>query len=380
MKIAPLKSIECALLHDHFAPVDGRDLLDIVTKAVQKSGIAPQVSRIPTSDEHVHVLAGNYHILVSQNRSPLAADGFVGCLSLPITNMMLPDASARVSRHRANTFVTVGKGALPGAQSNAFLNEIMGDKFSFTEWADAERAMKLCYAISRAIMKAGKVSCVHWCASDYLVSPEFFAEVEYGLSMTPLYVRPYLFSSVGHLRSGVPVGMVGNGAQYLIGRPVVFNQAKVDLDWMITRVANFVDMCHLRGSVIPDGDSLGADPNEVITVAHVAPTQDQPLGCYELTAQRVAQFGIDGPQVRPQREVYYDPRKDPLTGQSRALDPNDPIDRAIMARLKEREQLGLDKSSDPFAMDRRATDRDAQQSGTDASQPVRRQTIFGKRQ
>ena len=380
MKIAPLKSVECALLHDQFSPLDGRELIDIVSKAIQKSGISPQLSRIPTSDEHVHVLAGGYHVLVSQNRVPLAAEGFSGCVTLPITNMMMSDAGARVARHRANTFVTVGKGALPGASNVPFVNQIMGDQFSFTEWREAERAMKLCYAISRAVMKAGKVSCVHWCPSDHLVSTEFFADVEHGPSMTALYVRPYLFSSVGHLRSGMPVGMVGNGAQYLIGRPVVFNQAKVDLDWMITRVANFVDMCHLRGSVIPDGNSLGADQNEVIVVRHVAPTQDQPLGCYELTAQRVAKFGIDGPQVRPQSQVYYDPRKDPVTGQSRQLDPNDPIDRAIMARLEERQRLGLDKADEPQSLDRRATDRAGQQAGMETGAFGKRSTAFGKRQ
>ncbi len=380
MKIAPLKTVECALLHDQYSPIDGADLFDIVNKAVQKSGIAPLVSRIPTSGEHVHVIAGNYHVLVSQNRTALSKEGFAGCLPLPITNMMMPDAAARVSRHRANTFVTVGKGSLPGAQSNAFLNQVMGDQFSFTEWSDAERAMRLCHAISRAVMKAGKVSCVHWCPSDHLVSPEFFAEVERGPSMTPLYVRPYLFSSVGHLRSGVPIGMVGNGAQYLIGRPVIFNQAPVDLDWMILRVSNFVDMCHLRGSVIPDGDSMGADASEVITVRHIAPTRDQPLGSYELTAERVAKFGIDGPQVREQRQVMYDPRKDPVTGQSRELDPNDPIDRAIMARLKEREQLGLDKATDPFERDRRAGDRDEEQAEPNIGAPARRVAPFGKRQ
>ncbi len=379
MKIASLRSVECALLHDQFSPMDGGDLLDIVNRAVQKSGLAPQVSRIPTSSEHVHVIAGNYHVLVSQNRNPLGQEGFAGCLPLPITNMMMPDAAARVSRHRANTFVTVGKGALPGAQSSAFFNEVMGDAYSFTDWRDAERAMKLCYAIARSIMKNGKVSCVHWCPSDHLVSPEFFAEVESGPSMTPLYVRPYLYSSVGHLRSGEPIGMVGNGAQYLIGRPVVFNQAKVDLDWMLTRVSNFVDMCHLRGSVIPDGDSLGSDADEMIVVRHIAPTNDQPLGSYELTAQRVAKFGIDGAQARPQRQVMYDPRKDPVTGESRELDPNDPIDRAIMERLRERERLGLEKPSDPFATDRRASDRGAAQTGTDDAAFIRRAPAFGKR-
>ena len=174
--------------------------------------------------------------------------------------------------------------------------------------------------------------------------------------------------------------MVGNGAQYLIGRPVVFNQASVDVDWMILRVSNFIDMCHLRGNVIPDGDSMGADASEVITVKHVAATRDQPLGSYELTAERVAKFGIDGPLVRPQRQVMYDPRKDPVTGQSRELDPDDPIDRAIIARLKERAQMGLEKTTDPFELDRRATDKAQDFPERQGSAVARSATPFGRRQ
>lgn len=60
-----------------------------------------------------------------------------------------------------------------------------------------------------------------------------------------------------------------------------------------------------------------------------------------------------------QERVYFDPRKDPVSGESRALDPNDPIDKLIIARLAERESLGLPKVSDPFETGRRAEDRDA---------------------
>ena len=73
--------------------------------------------------------------------------------------------------------------------------------------------------------------------------------------------------------------------------------------------------------------------------------------------------------------VYFDPRKDPLTGESRALDPNDPIDRAILARLAERESLGLANASDPFETGRRVEDG----NGAGSGRLGKKQVAFGKR-
>ncbi len=73
--------------------------------------------------------------------------------------------------------------------------------------------------------------------------------------------------------------------------------------------------------------------------------------------------------------VLTDPRKDPLTGERRALDTNDPIDRAIMARLAERESQGLAKVSDPFETGRRADDNVGDASGGFG----KKQVTFGKR-
>ena len=81
------------------------------------------------------------------------------------------------------------------------------------------------------------------------------------------------------------------------------------------------------------------------------------------------------PKSFEQDRVRYDPRKDPVSGESRALDPNDPIDKLIIERLAERESLGLSKVSDPFETGRRAEDQIDDAVKTFGRAPV----AFGKK-
>lgn len=81
------------------------------------------------------------------------------------------------------------------------------------------------------------------------------------------------------------------------------------------------------------------------------------------------------PKTFGQERVLYDPRKDPVSGESRALDPNDPIDKLIIDRLAERESLGLSKVSDPFETGRRAEDKMDNGTKTFGRAPV----AFGKK-
>lgn len=353
--------------------MSGHKLFEIVQAAVLRSGLSPQCSRLPTDDTNIQVLTGSYHILVSQNRNPLSADGFAGCLPQPITKMMMPDADKRVAMHTANSFVTIGKGMPVPEGARGFIDKIMGDSQSFTTWEDAKRAMELCYYLSRQLLANNNALAVHWCPSDHLVTNDFFVQAGSGKTLTPLFVRPYLFSSANQLRKGLPVGVVGNGSQYMLGRPVVFKEAQADATWMIQRVANFIDMCHMRGAVIPHGETFGATTEEVISVAHVPPSQESPLGAFELTAREVPEFGIrNNTSVAAVSVRSYEPSVKP--SEKLDLDMNDPIDRAIMARLEERRQQERREQDTtvPYPNDRRSAGQSPNGFG-------RRGQAFGKR-
>jgi hypothetical protein len=375
MRIAPMPQIECALLYDSFDPVDGGELFDVVETAILRAGINTSCHRIPTAGKDVHVMAGEHCVMISQNPSPLGPEGFARCINQPYTRLVMPDAAERVARHRANTFVTITKGLPLTGDNRSFLDEVAEDTYNFTDWSEAKAAMELCYYFARYFCSKRAPSAVHWCPADHLVDHDFFEGAGQGPTLTPLFIRPNLYSSAGRMGNGVPVGMIANGSEYLLGRNVSFKEAPVDLRWMVERVCNFIDMCQARGDIIAHGESFGASGSEIIAVAHIAPTVNNPNGSIELTAVNVPAFGIYNRSS--EHAATREPQADPASRTSNSeveLNSNDPIDRAIMARLEERRRMDAD-GSNPTDFNRRASDRAL------GAAPAfgKRQTSFGTR-
>lgn len=373
MRITPIPQIECALLYDRFESEDGDELFDLVETAILRSGLAKSCHRISTDERNVHVLAGEYYVMISQNAAPLAPDGFTNCVNQPYTKLTMPDAAERIARHRANTFVTITKGFPLTGDDRGFINEIAGQKYSFTDWLEAKTAMELCYYFARHFCSKRTPIAVHWCPSDHLVDCDFFLGAGRGPSLTPLFTRPNLYSSSGRMGSGAPIGMIANGSEYLLGRSVSFRESPVDMRWMIERVCNFIDMCSERGNIIPHGQTFGSSASEVISVAHIAPTGNNPEGSIELTAVNVPAFGIYNRKT--EHADSQEPHDGALNRDSKVeLNANDPIDRAIMARLEERRRMDAN-STNPTDFSRRASDR----ISGGATAFGKRQTSFGTR-
>ncbi|MGL4487900.1 MAG: hypothetical protein ACRCU5_00455, partial [Rhizobiaceae bacterium] len=181
MKIAEIKDVECAILHDSFAPVSGQKLFDIVTLATRSLGLTADLQGEMTGAHSISASCGGLHILVSQNPQPLAQRGFANVLGQPITKVVMPDADSRIARHQANTFITVSKGAhMPQPLLRAVNGVLPGLADSGAAFADFERlksALTLTHRIAISIIGQVATSAVHWCMSDQLVSPEFMETV-----------------------------------------------------------------------------------------------------------------------------------------------------------------------------------------------------------
>jgi hypothetical protein len=379
MKIEAIRDIECAILHDRYAPISGQSLFDLVRGVVKSLGLATELQGGLTDEYGISASVDGLHILVSQNAQPLGSEGFVNVLAQPITKFAMPDADARVARHKANTFITVSKGLHMPPQLlravNEYLPGLTDKSDTFDDHTKVLSGIDVAYKIAIAVQRQVSCSALHWCMCDQLVTPEFMEAVGKGPTLTPLCVRPNLFSSSNRVGPGLPLGMVVNGAQYLIGRPIVFKEAAVELPWMLERVANFIDMAHLRGNVVEHGGSFGVSNDEIISVSHTPSSRDYPLGTYTLTASHVPQFGI----VDSTRPVSSEPNRGRVQvpdGEAK-LNPNDPIDRLILDRLEERRQL----EDRRVAEDRRVSSGQFNE-GNDrrgASTFGRRTTPFGRR-
>lgn len=313
MKIQSLPHVECAVLHDRFQPVDGESLFEFVRIAAREAGFSGECNLMITSTEKdIHVLVGDYRIMVSQNDKPLEPEGFQAALGFANTQLAFPDAAEVVGAHRANTFVTVAKGVFDpgmfgGSNTLGQTGEFVAKLFGMTDAAEAEAAMNLCARVCEHVHQHHRATAFHWCVNNQLVSPSAFERIMAGGSLLPLFIRFHLTSSAGQLTPGVPIGTFGAGTQFLIGRIVRFEEERVPFAWMAERLLMFVESCRMRGEVLPDGDTFGADDTEVIRIEYREPSESFDLPQVVLTVTRCDAHGIDhGPP--PQMRIHYDER------------------------------------------------------------------------
>ncbi|MEM9575050.1 MAG: hypothetical protein AAF870_07465, partial [Pseudomonadota bacterium] len=333
MKIQPINSIECALLHNRYSPMADSKLESLVKSQARAVGCSGEVHHSSTRAGVLVFNVGEYQVSVSQIDEALPKNGFGGCLPQPITILMMPDAEHRVDRHRAHTFVSISR-QVPTSDDRLDISSASVDPLDFFLSEDAQRAMKLCYLLADALHRNNPASAIHWLPSDHLVSPQMFENAALGPSLTPFFVRPYLYSSAGAIGDGNPVGMVANGSQYLLGKPVIFEEAAVEYPWMIQRVWQFIDKA-LRADVVPaHGSGFSVEDGEIIEVIHKDPEPVNPMGSFTLIARNVPKFGITGAlQSVLRAPVDVEPSGDKDASQ---LDENDPIDLAILNALRAR--------------------------------------------
>lgn len=259
MQVPALPSVDCAILHDEFKPVGGDEIFEAIKQLSRVLKFAPEVQLMASSSrKDIHVHAGGNRILVSQNEQPLEMDGFRSALSTPYTGILLPDAHDIVSRHRANTFVTIGKGML-GNLPDTYYETLGMQPEGFKSPDEIQRATEFCRALTELIIKQHPATALHWGMSDNLVPQSFFENACAGNDLTLLNVRPFITSSSGRLGEGLPIGMYVNGSQWLIGKMIEVEEAPVPLSWMMEMVLAFIRFCQLRGAIIQHNQSFSVE-------------------------------------------------------------------------------------------------------------------------
>jgi hypothetical protein len=254
MKIPPLPQVECAILHEGFVPIDAHTLLGAIEAAARQHGLGETCQPMITSTEKdVHVLVGEHRVLVSQNAEPLVPDGFRTALTTPFTSMIFPNAREAVEGHRANTFVTVGKGpvSMPEEVYRSEIGEMVAAMSAYTTSEEALRSIAVCQQITQFVTRLHPASALHWCVSDNLMPQAFFDAAAASSDPTRLNIRPYLTSSAGRMGEGLPIGVTANGSQWLLGKMVAMDEAPVPLEWLLTTTYSFVSFCLMRGSLLP---------------------------------------------------------------------------------------------------------------------------------
>ncbi|MEM7300729.1 MAG: hypothetical protein AAF468_06560 [Pseudomonadota bacterium] len=357
MNIPPMDAVECAVLHENFKPMDGEALFGLIRLLAAEQELPGDASLMLTStDKDIHVMVGDFRIMVSQNAGPLGPEGFQQALAMPYTQMAFPEAEQAVANHTCNTFITFAKGAIDNrlvAESD--LGEALGDALSdmnqITDPFTAESAMQICQNIALAIAENNPTSAVHWCANNQLMSPEMFLAVVKSDFKWPLYLNPYPFSGSSDENGTQSIGVVGMGSQWLFGKTLVFEEAPVPFSWLYEKMMQFAVGCQMRGEIIPHGDSFGTHEDEVIAVGHHEPSEEYPYGRISLTLVKSAEHDIDD-NTKTQLPIHYDDegnqlntagealntlvaeRADDLAENPQTLDVQNPVDQEIVERLE----------------------------------------------
>jgi len=359
MQIPALPSVECAILHDQFNPLDGKlvfHAIQTIAKEINFILDPMDVQLMPGSDQYnVYVFAGGHRILVSQSQEPLGAAGFRNALTTPYTGMILPDAHDIVQRHTSNTFVTISKGVFDTpADLKAKLGGELAQLDSFLALEDADKARDFCRLLVNALIRNNPATAIHWCVSDNLVSQEFYEQANKS-DMNLLNLRPFLSSSAGRMGDGLPLGMVLNGSQWVVGKMVSFEEAPVPFSWMMEVALGFIKMCQLRGSIIPHNESFGVEEeNWTVGVVHEPAREGAEWEHVKLVVVDAPEFGIHG-DASAKRTFKYesseDIRKraeeerkeiraanDVAMNEDNILNPDDDMDRAILEKLQKQNQ------------------------------------------
>ena len=107
MKIQPINSIECVLLHNRYMPMADNRLVEVIESEGKAAGIRGEF-QAPTSSTGIESYCiGDFQIAISQVDAALPKKGFGGCLPQPITILMMPDAEKRIDNHIAHTFISI---------------------------------------------------------------------------------------------------------------------------------------------------------------------------------------------------------------------------------------------------------------------------------
>ncbi len=340
MKIFPTPSIDAQVLLERYEPLSGNAVLEMIVRAAAAAGLpAEECKLLKTSTEKdIRVLCGNYHILVTQTVPFEASAQLETALNSFSVKSSFPEAADIIEATTAHTQISVYKGLIPvGAFPEGALQEIGESIATFTDSSESHVAMAIVKSVTSSVANASSPTAIFWMPSLFLMTPDTFKLVADEDTPLLLYVHPHLYGEKSPLTGEQLIGVIGSGAPSIIGYSVEFAPSKLPTGYLIERLYSFIGFTLKRGKVFPSGDVFGSDETEKIQVFH-HPQQDGGAPRIELKVVHNPALGVERDPVTTVYKEYN--TEGTLTGEhidgaeEVVLDPDDPIDAAILAQLK----------------------------------------------
>jgi len=339
LQIHPLPSVDTQVIFRDYQPIDGQEIFDFIVGTAVSMGVPADDCKLlnTSTGEDIRVLCGEYHCLVTQS-APLEDKSHLKTVQdLISVKASFPEAPQIVQAATAYTQISVQKGVIPHEAIPPDLMDAASDLTAFCNSEEAQTALALARAMTRFVVDKRQADAVFWGTSLFLMKPELFLDLDQEETAGLIYLHAHYYGEQDAETGHRLVGVIGAGAQALIGYAVTIRPCALPPDYLVNKIYDFVAFTLEIGRIIQDRDVFGLDENEKIQVLHHLP-QNGGAPEIELKVVHNPELGIVRKDV-PTIYKHYDDEGNE-TGETMDgvdpsdLNPNDPVDAAILEQLR----------------------------------------------
>ncbi|WP_298814862.1 hypothetical protein [uncultured Roseibium sp.] len=341
MKTHPLRSVDCQLLYETYAPLDSDAVQTLIRKTIGHFGLDPVACRlmVTSTEADIYMLFGDMQIMVTQSLPLTQKTHLTGSTSDLMTQNVFSDAPEVIEQCHAVTSISVRKFGMGGVDLPENIAKVMGPDFeAFCDSKKTRFAMDLTKMLAAQIGLKTPCKGVFWGPNSYLLPVKTFCNFATDDNPTTLFIRSHFYSPIQSVSDKRAIGVAAAGSEYLIGYQLQFDPCTLPPEYMVSNLLAFVGFCYQREEVFPDGDVFGMTADEKIRITYEKTDEDFPDRIV-LCVQSSAELGISGGD-RPTIQNQYDESGEIQSSKISDvdvsdLDPDDPVDAAILQRLYE---------------------------------------------
>lgn len=341
LKTHPLPSVDSQILYKRYQPLDGEEIKAVILAVAEKAGVPQSACQLlNTSDEiDKRYLCGKFHILVTQSEPFEQTPLIDAALETYYARTAFPEAVDLMYDIAACTQVSVRKSVIPTDSLPDNLKTFSGvENIAFCELEETLQAMEIARLITTIIVERSQPDAVLWAPSRFLLKPDAFSALSRASNFDDLYLLPNPFAQQDPETDERLIGMEGIGAQWLTGHRVKVLPCGLPPEYLAEIIVAFAKVTRKNDQMIDDGDVFGRNENEKIQVIY-HDEDDDDLSTIELKVVHNPDYGIIRENASAIYEYHEGASKETgpqtMDSEGAGLDPNDPVDAAILERLQD---------------------------------------------
>jgi len=339
LKTQPLPTVDAQILFHEFEPMDSQELEATIVMAATAMGIPEQDCRLLDNSTQAdkRFLCGNFHVLVTQSIPFENSSHLTVALNTFSVRSTFPEAADMVGTARHCIGISIRKSLVSADVLPATAHElVVSDGTAFSDSSETRTAMEMVRIIAGLVVEKTRPDAVFWFPSVFLLMPETFLDCCKAGNQNFLYMQPDIYEQEDPDTGEQLVGVIGVGSPWLIGYTIEIKPCALPPDYLVEVLFAFLSFTQKSEKLIAD-HVFGRDNNERIQVLVQEETEGLPASI-ELKVVHNPALGIVREEVPVINKHHDDDCK--VTdesiggGENTALNPDDPVDAAILEQLR----------------------------------------------